>query len=283
MWKQKIVQTTRGMFEVFTKGHGTPLCVTHHYSSFNETGDYFADSFTHSHTVILINLRECGHSAQATEPYQLSFIETILDLEAIRTSLGYKKWGFAGHSTGGMLGIIYGIHFSDSLHYTIIVGAAAREYQIFSPTCIYNKQHPQYENMQQLTRLLSDKNLTAQEKESYKVERTKLSLYKPDLYSEFFNRNIHKSLNPIRLHYFSREVVIFDVTKQLTLIQTPTLIICGKHDVQCPVTYSIEMAGLIPTAELVIFYESNHYPFLEEKAKFTSIIDSFFQQLSDHE
>lgn len=46
MWKRQMLRTKRGTFELFTKGNGEPLCVTHHYSQFNETGDYFADVFT---------------------------------------------------------------------------------------------------------------------------------------------------------------------------------------------------------------------------------------------
>jgi hypothetical protein len=45
-WKTRLVSTARGTFEVFIKGKGLPLCVTHHYSEFNDSGDYFADSFT---------------------------------------------------------------------------------------------------------------------------------------------------------------------------------------------------------------------------------------------
>src|SRR5690606_8354067 len=54
-WKQLIIDTERGIFEVFTKGEGPPLCVTHHYSIFNETGDYFAETFTPFCTVYLVN------------------------------------------------------------------------------------------------------------------------------------------------------------------------------------------------------------------------------------
>lgn len=45
-WKQTIIATQRGNFEVFQKGEGPPLCVTHHYSVFNESGDYYAEAFT---------------------------------------------------------------------------------------------------------------------------------------------------------------------------------------------------------------------------------------------
>jgi len=106
-WERMLVQTDRGQFEVFIKGEGEPLCVSHQYSVFNESGDYFADTFTENHRVYLINLREAGSSAKAEQPYQLSFLETVFDLEAIREALQMDKWFFAGHSTGGMIGLMY--------------------------------------------------------------------------------------------------------------------------------------------------------------------------------
>jgi proline iminopeptidase len=90
-WNQMLIDTPRGTFEVFCKGEGEPICVTHHYSEFNETGDYFAESFTRTHQVYLVNLREAGNSAKAEEPYHLSMLETIFDLEGIREALGFEK------------------------------------------------------------------------------------------------------------------------------------------------------------------------------------------------
>ena len=86
------METTNGQHETwhiraFTKGSGEPLCITHHYSQFNETGDYFADVFTATHRVLLINLRDAGNSAKAQVENELSMIETIHDLEAIREAL----------------------------------------------------------------------------------------------------------------------------------------------------------------------------------------------------
>lgn len=126
-WEKELLNTSRGIFEIFIKGEGKPLCMTHHYSVFNQTGDYFAETFTKTNKVFLVNLRETGHSEKAVEPYQLSMLESIFDLEAIR-----EKLGFAGHSTGGMLGIIYGIYFSNSLDFNVIVGGSCKRiYDIF--------------------------------------------------------------------------------------------------------------------------------------------------------
>lgn len=279
-WNQKMVNTSRGTFEVFCKGEGDPICVTHHYSEFNETGDYFAETFTKTHKVYLVNLREAGNSAKAVEPYQLSMLETIFDLEAIRKELGFEQWGFAGHSTGGMLGIVYGIYFSYSLKFNVIVGAAAREFTTFSPDCIYNKNHPNYNRMQELMEALKQADLPSEKRLELSTERTKLSLYDPEKFNELFNLNIRKKISAARLNFFNREIQIFDVTKKLKLISSPTLIMCGKHDVQCPLPYSIEMNKGILGSKLVVFNHSNHYPFLEESDTFKKEFKNFINEIS---
>lgn len=277
-WERNLLKTSRGVFEVFVKGEGEPLCVTHHYSEFNQTGDYFAEPFTKTNKVFLINLREAGSSEKAIEPYQLSFLDTILDIEAIRIELGFDKWGFAGHSTGGMLGIIYGIYFSNSLKFNVIVGAAAREYMTFSKECIYNPKHSEFNRMQELNETLKRLDLQSKRRKELKVERTKLSLFEPEKYDELFSLNISKGMSAIRMDFFNRELQVYDVTKKLEFISTPTLIICGRYDVQCPVVYSIEMEEGIPNSKLVIFEKSNHYPFLEEAKRFTEEYNLFIKE-----
>ncbi|NRG33374.1 alpha/beta fold hydrolase [Niallia circulans] len=279
-WARKLLNTSRGKFEIFIKGQGEPLCITHHYAEFNETGDYFAESFVDTHEVFLVNLREAGSSDKATQPYELGLLESIFDLEAIREALGFKKWNLAGHSTGGILGVIYGIYCSNSLRKLVLVGAAAREYMTFSPDCIYNDKHPSFKKMQDLMEKLKRSDLSITEKMRITKERTKLSLYTPENYGEYFSLPIQKKISSIRLNYFSREVQLFDVTRKLKLISTPTLIICGKFSFQCPLSYSLEMNECIPHSKLLIFNQSNHYPFLEEASRFKDEIDAFMGGIS---
>jgi proline iminopeptidase len=275
-WVQQIINTKRGEFEIFIKGSGEPICVTHHYSEFNSSGDYFAETFTEMNKVILVNLREAGQSAKAEEPYQLSMIEAVLDLESIREALCLPSWSFAGHSTGGMLGVLYGIHFSESIDSLIIVGSAAREYSS-SEGCIYNKSHSDFYLMQSLIGKLKYTGLPETERKEITRKRTVLSLFRPELHDEYFNKNISKKMSSKRINFFSREALIFDVTRQLHKIHAKTLILCGRHDVQCPVIFSEEMNQLIPFSTLHIFENSNHYPFLEEELQFTSVVRHFLQ------
>lgn len=101
MWEQQLIE--RGIFEVFTKGEGKPLCVTHLYSEFNANGNRFAEMFVPYYKVYLVNLRGCGKSTDDVSVFNYGMKDSVADLEAIRTALGYDAWGFAGHSTGGCL------------------------------------------------------------------------------------------------------------------------------------------------------------------------------------
>jgi proline iminopeptidase len=274
-WETKMIETTRGNFEVFVKGEGKPICVTHHYSEFNITGDYFADAFTENNKVYLVNLKEVGNSSKASQAHELSMFDAVYDLEAIREALGYSSWTFAGHSTGGMIGVIYGIHFSKYLNSLIIVGSAARKYANSSPQCIYHPDHPKFERMQELIEILKRSDLSPKERDRITKERTKLSLYRPDKYEEYFSLGIHKKMSASRMNFFIREEMIFDVTRELGEISTKTLILSGRYDVQCPISFSLEMNESIPNSRLMVFEESNHYPFLEEKMLFRQVISNF--------
>ncbi|QUG43703.1 alpha/beta hydrolase [Psychrobacillus sp. INOP01] len=271
-WKREMIETSRGCFEVFVKGEGEPVCITHHYSEFNETGDYFAETFTDNRKVLLVNLKDAGSSDKVKNGYELSMVDAVLDLEEIRKVKGFSSWTFAGHSTGGMIGVLYGIYFSTSLKSLILVGSSAREYSSSSSKCIYNEGHPKYKRMQELLELLKLQSLEEADRSRLAKERTQLSLFRPENYELYFSKNIMKKMSANRLNFFSREQLIFDVTRRLSAIKTRTIILCGRHDVQCPVEFSIEMSDLIPNASLHIFEQSNHYPFLEEEIEFKRVL-----------
>ncbi|SDL63622.1 alpha/beta fold hydrolase [Sediminibacillus halophilus] len=281
LWKRQVVETTRGSFELFFKGDGEPICITHLYSTFNETGDYFADTFTGSNSVYLINLRETGSSVRAEQFYQLSMLETVMDLEAIRRALGFKAWYFAGHSTGGMLGLVYGIYFPDSLTGLVIVGAAARDYTI-SPFCIYHPDHPDFQRMQQLIEMLKKADLKENQRKALTRERTKLSLYSPETYEQNFDKPIKKKLSKVRIEFFNRELAIYDVRSKLPYCHSNLLILCGKYDVQCPLEFSKEINELVPNSRFITYDKSNHYPFLEEKQSFSRDIHHFLEGEAAH-
>ncbi|KOO51954.1 alpha/beta fold hydrolase [Viridibacillus arvi] len=273
MWEQQLIETSRGTFEVFVKGSGSPICVTHLYSEYNSNGNTFANHFTNNHTVYLVNLRGAGNSVTSITEHDLSMAESVQDLEAIREALQYEKWAFAGHSTGGMLALVYAILAEQSLTKVIAGGAAASSEYMRHKGSIYCKNNENNERIRDIMQQLNDPQKPLEERRKLNREWTEMSIYYKDRYDEYFNRpNSGKVVNP-RLNYFSYvELVNYDLRSQLSKVRVPSYIYCGIHDAQCPYYFSEEIAKLIPNAKLFTFEESNHFPFVEEEENFAELV-----------
>lgn len=275
MWKQEIIKTARGDFEIFCKGEGDPLCTTHLYSEFNELGDYFSSEFTDYFSVILVNLREAGHSCKAEKEDQLSMAESVYDLEAIREALGYEKWAFAGHSTGGILGLKYVILAPDSLTKTIVGGAAASRQYMKHQGSIYCRESPYNKRLLEILNILktsTDKN----ERRQANKEWSDMSLYYPEKRHEYFQKPSSGKTIARRLDYYSyTELPEYDITQELSDVKTPIFVYCGVHDAQCPYVFSEEIANLLANSKLYAYSYSNHFPFIEEKKKFGRMVRQF--------
>lgn len=276
MWEQTLINTDRGQFEVFVAGKGEPLCVTHLYSEFNERGNYFADMFKDTFRVYLINLKEVGKSSGVINEEELSMKETVHDLEAIRMSLGIDKWSFAGHSTGGMLGLVYGYNYPNSLKRLLVGGASATKGYMQHEDSIYSHKNPNNKRLKELLFTLKSNESTREERIQAGREWTQMSLYEPGKFEEYFSKPSSGSVVQKRLDYYSyEELPDYDIRNNIMEIKTPTIIYCGRHDSQCPLVYSQEIHQLVPNSRLYIFEKSNHNPYLEEKERFVELVNDF--------
>lgn len=273
MWKQRLIETKRGVFELFEKGEGEPLAVTHHYSEYNEKGNSFANPFTAHYHVYLINLRGAGNSAGANDQSEYSMDNTVLDLEAIREALGLETWGFAGHSTGGMLVLKYAIQSPKSLT-KIIAGGAAASYEYGAdPDSIYCSKNPNFNRIVEIMNLLEDPTTPLEKRREVGYEWALMSYYSEEKLQESMKKpNSGKTVGP-RLDYFRKvEYPTYDIREELRRVNVPSYIYTGKYDAQCPMKFGVEIAELIPNASLTIFEESNHHPASEEEEEFLEFV-----------
>jgi proline iminopeptidase len=273
MWKQRLIETNRGVFELFEKGEGEPIAVTHHYSAYNEKGSSFANPFTDHYHVYLINLRGAGNSTRANAESEYSMDHAVLDMEAIREALGITKWGFAGHSTGGMLALKYAIIRPKSLTKIIAGGASASFEYGADPDSIYCSKNPNFNRIVEIMNLLEDPTTPIEERRKIGYEWALMSYHSEGKLQESMKKpNSGKTVGP-RLDYFRKvEYPTYDIREEIKNITIPSYIYTGKYDSQCPMKFGVEIAELVPNASLTIFKESNHNPFSEEEEEFKEFV-----------
>lgn len=273
MWVARILETERGNFEIFEKGEGEPLAVTHLYSEFNQNGNSMAASFTDDYHVYLINLRGAGQSVNAATPDEYSMDETVKDLEAVRKALKYEKWAFAGHSTGGMLALKYAINSQSSLT-KIIAGGAAASYEYGKDeNSIYCRKNPHFDRIVEIMDLLNNPETPIEVRKEISYEWGLMSYRSEEKLKEAMKKPNSGKTVGLRLDYFIKnEYPTYDIREELKEIHIPSFIYSGKYDAQCPLKFGEEIADLIPGAKFTVFEESNHNPFSEEENKFRKFV-----------
>ncbi|WP_340372848.1 alpha/beta hydrolase [Peribacillus sp. FSL E2-0218] len=276
MWKRRMIETARGKFEVFVQGEGEPVCITHLYSEFNDLGYYFADAFVDDFEVYLVNLKGAGSSTKPAMETEMSMKESVRDLEGIREALDLEQWGFAGHSTGGMLGLVYATSFPDSLSKVMVGGATATNKYLEHEGSIYSPSSPLNERWKEIFSILASSAQTIDKKRAARREWTDLSLYNKGNREQYFQKPSSGKIVQKRLDYFSfNDLPHFDIQDELTEVGIPAIVYCGRHDAQCPPIFSEDIDARLKNSKLYIFEESNHFPYLEENDRFIAMISDF--------
>ena len=277
MFETKIVESTRGRFEVFTRGTGEPLIFTHLYSEFNSLGNLMSQQLSKLYKVYIINLRGAGKSDDQTEKYTYSMDDAIHDIEAVREALDIKQWAFAGHSTGGFLALKYAVMYPEALTKIIAGGLCATGEYMNHPDSIYSKKNPNNKRMLEIFEQLRAPEATREERRTLSKEWIMMSLYNKDAYYDMLTRKESGRTLMSKIDYFTDELKDYDVREELKHTPVRAYIYCGRHDAQCPHVFSQEAADLMPNGTLKTFEYSNHMPDIEEEEKFEAFLESTLQ------
>lgn len=274
MFNIKLVESKRGIFEVFTRGQGEPLVYTHLYSEYNAYGNLMSQQLSEHYKVYVINLRGAGKSDDKTEGYTYSMDDAIHDLEAVRKALNIDKWTFAGHSTGGFLASKYAVMYPESLTKIIAGGLCASGEYMNHPESIYCTDNPNNKRMKEIFSEMREPDASREGRMELSKEWIMMSLYRKDAYYDMLKRKESGRTLMFKIDYFTDELKHYDIRNELQKSDVRAYIYCGLHDAQCPYVFSKEAANLMPNATLESFEYSNHMPDIEEEEKFKRFIES---------
>ncbi len=222
-----------------------------------------------------------GNSSPIRETQDLTSLQAVHDLEAVRRKLGIERWVVQGFSAGSQVALLYALTYPDSLAGLIsIAGFAKGSRSLSNPHSLCSPMHPDYHADLEALR-------------EQKPHRTPAALSSPDHYWApvnpqawgFFRGDISLIIMPgNQLHDRRKaafeEAVLFDVEDRLKEIRVPTLIVGGRNDSMIPLEESIAVHESIPNSSLLVLENSGHGAEGADEDIFRDTVLSFLSKLT---
>ncbi len=210
--------------------------------------------------VIKYDHRDFGYSSKIDwnkNPYD--FMQLVKDALSILDSLNVKKAHVIGHSMGGFIVQLLGIHFPDRVISMTSISSSTNSSSVPTPSEktweVYLSNKPQGDIKKDLDGFLyvwKYLNGTASFDKESATEYTK-NLYK--------RQNINGALGETHV---KAQASLTDRTEELKGIKIPTLVIHGEEDYAVDKYGGIQTAESIENAELVLIPTMGHIPFNRE-------------------
>ena len=231
-------------------------------------------------TVVAVHPRGSGLSAAPLdEAYGLA--DYAADLEALRQYLGVERPIVMGWSHGGMVAQQFAITYPGSLSKLILFDTTAyfgEFLQDVGAAVAAFKDEPWYADSFAALQAEWAGDYTSDEDMGRLWAREIKFYFKHfDARAEAYARRTQDL--PVRVAplkaFNEREAATMDLRSELRNVQTPTLIIVGRHDFITTPAMAQEMARNLPKARVEVFEESGHFALVEEPEKFYQVIKTF--------
>ena len=263
-----------------TIGHGRPMLLLHGGTGLDHT--YFRpwlDPLSDQLQLIFYDLYGQGRSTRPQNFDEISMETWTDEADALRAHLRHERIIMLGHSYGGFIAQEYALRHGDHLDGLILCDTAP-VIDYIEVALANAQQRGTPEQFQTLIAGLSAP--IADDAGFQQVWTTILPLY--------FNRydaQIAATMDEATLYSagaynqgMGKLLPSFNVLNRLSEITVPTLVITGRHDWITPPAQGGERihAGL-PNSKLVIFEESGHFPFIEERDEFLTTVRDWVNSL----
>ncbi len=245
--------------------HSPALVLIHGVSMSRRYFDRQIEPLSERHRVVAVDLR--GHGDSSDAPSGHTIPQYARDLRQLIESLGIERPILLGWSMGAFVAWEYILQFgTGGLAGLIVSDEAASDFK-------WDDFPHGFIDLPTLHSLMSD------------VQGDKDAFLR-HLVPEMF----HHEQPPADVEFMVGEcaklpigalsAILFDQSVQdyretIATIDIPTLVCWGRHDELLAVSGAGDLQQRVPHAEVVIFEDSGHCPFIEETDKFNATVDEF--------
>ena len=222
--------------------------------------------------VIYYDQRGCGRSEPLAASQSCTIEDNVGDLEALRKYLSVDRFSIAAHGWGAVIAIEYArVHPERVEAIVLVTPVSPHEPGLHLDGLMSRLPEESQRHMQ----AVMDNPLTTMFEKRREFVRAVMPLL-------FYDQRVRDSVDLDRLRYspdvdsrLSAELKSFDFYPRLNSVGTPTLVVAGRHDVLTPLTEQMAYVDGIHTSRAVVFNESAHFPFLEERPAFMKQVGNF--------
>lgn len=273
-------------FERFGKGNKYKMLALH--GGPGSTHDYLlplADLAERDFDIVFFDQFGCGKSdyPKSEDDYSLEF--AVKQVDGFRGKMfGSQKIHLFGNSWGGMLSLAYSIKHQDKLKSMISCSGLSSVPQTVSEmkrliselpekyrhNILVNEEKGDYENPEYIEGV----------QYFYRQHLLRLDDWPEELLRSdkmTTERGTYRKMNGPSEFTIIGIIKDIDFTDELDLIKIPTLITCGKYDEVTPAiaeTIHREIEG----SQMVVFQNSSHMQFWEERSAFMNVIEKFVKE-----
>ncbi|MBM3944028.1 MAG: alpha/beta fold hydrolase [SAR202 cluster bacterium] len=253
-------------------GKGRPLIFLHGGLGFDH--NYFrpwTDPLAKQFRVVYYDHRGNGRSDGRESLGTVTHETWIDDLDALRKHLGFKKFTLVGHSYGGALGMGYALKYQRHLDGLVIITSYAG-WDFWHEAIANGRKLGTPEQVAALRRM--EHTHFASDEEFGQVVGTVTPLYFKNVDMKVLERI--GATTKVSYQAFNRGFIDchrgFNLVPRLGEIKTPTLVMAARDDKIIPISQSERIHRGIKGSKMVVFENSRHFPFIEERKKFNATL-----------
>jgi len=261
-----------GRIWVESEGEGIPLLLiaggpgmAHDYFH-----PYFSTLSSTRHRVLYFDALGRGKSDRAAKAMEYTFTRDVEEVEALRKALGITKMDILGHSYGTLVAQAYALKYPQAVSRLVLIsplhsGAAWQASNDLINSQIEKTMPDVWKKLQSLR----SKGLRSSSPEHSQAYRTPPGLYfhRPPggPLPLGVNSDVYYAIAGDDADFvIGGEIATLDFRPQLESLAAPLLVLSGRHDRIALPDRVLEYRTRAPRAEVVIFEQSAHFPFIEE-------------------
>jgi len=265
-------------------GEGRPIVIVHGGPGLDHT--YLLPQMARPplhYKLIFYDQRASGKSTSAVDTNSMTMGNFVEDLEGIRKAFGIRKMNLLGHSWGGLVAMFYAVKYPSHLNSLMLVNCSPGSVALRNVSFALMARHTSPSDSIAEVKLGQTEGYKKRDPET--MDKFFRILFRGSFYNPRFADSLTLALDTsyatksrlLAYLYKDRELADYNLFPKLKVVDCPTLIVGGDHDLVTPEA-NVLLNKSIPGSSLVVLRRCGHFPFVERPDKFFAVLESFLEK-----